>query len=218
LHAKEALVMFVATADFGVKLAFVIGFAVILGLVLLLPWTLDLWLSQTRRNPGGRPEGTPGLSRTSMALAVIVVIGFALGYLLVENPYNNSSRLANDIVVALTTTLAAIVAFYFGSKTALESASQASTSAADSPTQAPESGPGSPAITITSPGDSATYRLNEIVTAGYSFSGAVASLTGTSESGSPIDTTTPGPHTFWVSARDTEGHELAAKTVTYTVV
>jgi hypothetical protein len=118
--------MFVATTDFGIKLAFVIGFTVIFGMVLLLPWTLDLVLSQTRRKPGEAPQGTSGLSRTSMALAVIVVIGFALAYLLVENPYANSSRLANDIVVALTTTLAAIVAFYYGSRTALESAAQAS--------------------------------------------------------------------------------------------
>jgi hypothetical protein len=51
----------------------------------------------------------------------------------------------------------------------------------------------------------------------YSASGEAASLTGTSESGSPIDTATPGLHTFWVSAKDAEGQELAAKTVTYTV-
>ncbi len=209
--------MFIATTDFGIKLAFVIGFAVILGMVLLLPWTLDLWLSQTRRNPGEPPEGTPGLSRTSMALAVIVVIGFALAYLLVENPYNNSSRLANDIVIALTTTLAAIVAFYFGSRTALESAEQASGSDANLPIQTSESGAGSPVITIASPQDGATYGLNEGVMAEYSASGDVASLSGTSESGSPIDTTTPGLHTFRVSASDAEGQELAAKTVTYTV-
>lgn len=195
----------VSTTDFGVKLAFVIGFTVILGMVLLVPWTLDLWLSHTKRSAGEPPEGTPGLSRTSMALAVIVVIGFALGYLLLENPYKNSSRLATNIVVALTTTLAAIVAFYFGSKTALESASQAS-----------DSGAGSSTITITSPQDGATYGLNANVTASYSASGNVSSLAGTVESGSPIDTSMAGRYTFWVSARDAQRHELAAKTVTYT--
>jgi hypothetical protein len=210
--------MFVATTDFGIKLAFIIGFTVIFGMVLLLPWTLDLVLSQTRRKPGEAPQGTSGLSRTSMALAVIVVIGFALGYLLVENPYANSSRLANDIVVALTTTLAAIVAFYYGSRSALESAAQASEPHGESETQASESGAGSLAITITSPEDNATYGLNDNVTAEYSASGEVDSLTGTSETGAPIDTSTIGPHTFWVSARDAEGQELAAKTVTYTVL
>jgi len=124
--------MLVATADFGLKVAFIVGFSVIFGLVVLLPWTLDLWFAHQERRPSpagtvatpGQGSGTPGLSRASMAMSVIVVIGFALAYLLIVNPFKDA-KLASDIVVALTTTLAAIVAFYFGSKTAQESAAQA---------------------------------------------------------------------------------------------
>ena len=113
-----------ATTNYGLQLALVIGFAVVFGLVVLLPWTLDLVLSHTAKQSettdgGTKLTGTSGLSRASMAMSVIVVIGFALMYLLVMNP---GGQLAKDIVVALTTTLAAVVAFYFGTRMAQEAA------------------------------------------------------------------------------------------------
>ena len=208
--------MFVAVADYGVKLAFVIGFTVIFGMVLLLPLTLDLVYSQRRRKPGEGPRGTTGLSRTLMALAVLTVIGFALGYLLIEDPYSNSNKIAGDIIVALTTTLAAIVAFYFGSKTALESASQASTSNG-----------AAPAITIVSPRDGETYKVGEEVIASYSATGNFASLVGTVTSGAKVvgtvaiggkvSTSEEGDYTLSVHARDAQGHELAMKSVHYSI-
>jgi hypothetical protein len=64
------------------------------------------------------PTGVRGIARATMAFAVIVVIGFALGYILVAQPFKDNQTIAGNIVVALTTTLAAITAFYFGSKMA----------------------------------------------------------------------------------------------------
>lgn len=99
--------------------AVVIGFAVVFGLVLLLPWTLDLIFARVFNEKGQAPRSTAGLSRASMAIGVLTVVGFALMYLIVAPPAALAgATLVRDIVVALTTTLAAITAFYFGTKAA----------------------------------------------------------------------------------------------------
>ena len=64
------------------------------------------------------PTGIRGVARATMALGVLAVIGFALGYILVEQPFTDNQTIVGNIIVALTTTLAAITAFYFGSKMA----------------------------------------------------------------------------------------------------
>src|SRR5262245_58829399 len=87
------------------------------------PETLD-------KLPG--PNGIQGLARATMALALIVAIAFGLGYVLVEHPFPNSNTIVSNILVALTTALASITAFYFGNRAATE---------AQGATQAPTGGP-----------------------------------------------------------------------------
>jgi len=197
--------MSLARADFGIKISFLFCLAVVLVLVIVVPSTIDLWKSHSKRLPGEEPKGTPSLSRASMAFAIIVVIAFALAYDLIEKPFGSSAKISQDIVVALTTTLAAITAFYYGGKTALESA------------QASESTTASPAIKIISPADGKTYDLNEQVLADYSATGEYDSIVGTTNPGENVDTRTVGKNVFAVSVRDASGHEIAAKTATYEV-
>ena len=75
-----------------------------------------------------------------------------------------------------------------------------------------------PAITIASPSGGA-YALMQHVAASYACTdggSGVASCTGPVASGSPIDTTTPGPHTFTVTATDAAGNASSAS-ATYNV-
>ncbi|MEU3778535.1 hypothetical protein AB0F11_36105 [Streptomyces sp. NPDC032472] len=77
---------------------------------------------------------------------------------------------------------------------------------------------GPPTITVVRP-TAGTYLFHESVTASYSCTDAtsgVATCTGTVPNGSPIDTSTFGPHTFTVNAADVAANP-AAKSVTYTV-
>ena len=77
-----------------------------------------------------------------------------------------------------------------------------------------------PTITITSPAANATYQLNAIVGASHAaddggsglFSGGA-----TLGNGSPIDTSSAGTKTFWVTATDAVGNQ-STLTVTYSVV
>jgi hypothetical protein len=81
---------------------------------------------------------------------------------------------------------------------------------------------GPPSVSITTPADGATYRLNQVIKASYSCTDdpngpGIASCTGTVTHGSPIDTKSTGSHTFAVSATSTNG-QSASKTVHYTVL
>ncbi len=111
------------------KVVLVALFTAGLVLVLLVPFVTDIrrahatWdklLENGKTPPAGikGPIGLKGVARATMALGVITVIGFALGYILVEKPFADNRTIVGNIVVALTTTLAAITAFYFGSKQA----------------------------------------------------------------------------------------------------
>jgi hypothetical protein len=78
-----------------------------------------------------------------------------------------------------------------------------------------------PSISITTPADGASYRQGQKVTARYSCADPdgtadVASCSGPVASGHNIDTSTPGSHSFNVSATDRAGNS-GSKTVTYTV-
>jgi len=81
-----------------------------------------------------------------------------------------------------------------------------------------------PTVTINVPKDGASYTLNSSVSADYSCSdpGATPSgvppenCVGTVASGSNIDTSTAGPHTFKVTATDNAGNTFT-QTVTYNV-
>ncbi|HXW06369.1 MAG TPA: Ig-like domain-containing protein [Vicinamibacterales bacterium] len=77
-----------------------------------------------------------------------------------------------------------------------------------------------PVIVLTTPGNGAVYTLNQIVQAAYTCSDTggtgVASCTGTTAAGSPVDTSTIGAHTFGVAAVDLAGN-AAEVTHGYTV-
>ena len=78
---------------------------------------------------------------------------------------------------------------------------------------------GGPVIAIGSPDDGATYSLGAVKTAAYSCTDAVdgsPSCTGTVANGGAIDTGTPGPKSFTVTATDDAGN-TSSKTVEYTV-
>jgi hypothetical protein len=99
-------------------------------LVILVPFTTDIrnthktWREIVTKDPEAvksqAPGGIQGLARATMAFGVLTVIGFALGYILVERPFNDNKTIASNILVALTTTLAAVTAFYFGGRLASE--------------------------------------------------------------------------------------------------
>ena len=85
--------------------------------------------------------------------------------------------------------------------------------------------PGSPTASIATPPEGATYPLGAAVTASYSCSpganGGVlkpgaSGCSGPVPSGTPIDTSTAGPHAFAVTATDTDGRS-ATSTTHYTV-
>jgi hypothetical protein len=77
-----------------------------------------------------------------------------------------------------------------------------------------------PTITITTPPNNATYTQGQVVNADFSCSdlggSGIASCVGTVANGSPIDTSSVGPHSFTVNAADVAGN-TATLTHNYTV-
>ena len=81
---------------------------------------------------------------------------------------------------------------------------------------------GAPSAQISTPVDGATYTRGQVIDAAYGCrEGAggpgLGSCAGTVAAGQPIDTTTPGTHSFTVSAISIDG-QRATKTVSYTVM
>ncbi len=78
-----------------------------------------------------------------------------------------------------------------------------------------------PTVAITTPGNGASYRHGQVVNASYSCSAptgaTITSCTGTTANGGAINTSTPGQHTFTVTATDSYG-ETATSSTTYTVI
>ena len=81
--------------------------------------------------------------------------------------------------------------------------------------------PSPPSVTITTAAASATYYQYQSIQADYSCQAApglsIASCTGPVNQGAPIDTATPGQHSFTVKATDS-GNGQATKTVNYNVI
>lgn len=78
-----------------------------------------------------------------------------------------------------------------------------------------------PTVTITAPQNGSTFVQGSVVKASYScaeagLSSLIASCTGPVGSGGPIDTRSPGSHTFSVTAIDDQG-QVVATAVQYTV-
>ena len=218
-HAVPVFALLVATNLTWIDVSVLGIFALGVVLVLLVPFTLDLIAShKTYRKlvtadpprPAGKgPQGMQGLARATMAFAVIAVIGFALAYILVEKPFADNRTITSNIMVALTTTLASITAFYFGSRLA----TQAHRDAADATAKGVAAGAGTPmspiSIAINTPPDGAVYNQNDTVVADYactpSTGAQLSTCNGTVPSGSQIDTSQPGPFTFTVQATDSAG-------------
>jgi hypothetical protein len=82
--------------------------------------------------------------------------------------------------------------------------------------------PGPPSASIITPANGSSYQRGTVQSASYSCqdpAGApgIQSCTGTEPNGSPLDTSTPGPHSFTVTAKSQDGQAATAAT-TYTVV
>ena len=76
-----------------------------------------------------------------------------------------------------------------------------------------------PIIQVFTPTFGATYGLNQVVLANYScLDSGLASCNGTVPNGSPINTASPGSHSFTVTARDMTGNISTPVTRHYTVV
>lgn len=77
-------------------------------------------LRELIKESGKPPPGIPGLSRATMALTVIVILGIAVFHILVKGagaPGGDDSQIVNNILSMLAGLLAAITGFYFGGKT-----------------------------------------------------------------------------------------------------
>jgi hypothetical protein len=180
-------------------------FATALTLIILVPYVIDLL----------KGSETSGLSRATMANAIVISIALVLGLLVIEKPFGNNLGLARLVLVALTTTLASVVAFYFGGKIATDAAAQA---ASNTTTAA------APAITITTPTEGATYTVGQNVTAGYSCTSPSGTATCTGKivggaevaNGDPLPVTTAGEFVFEVTAVDSTGATNTVR-VKYTV-
>ncbi len=61
------------------------------------------------------PPGIPGLARATIALTVIIILGIAVFYILLDP--TKDSNVVNNLLSLLAGLLAAITGFYFGGKT-----------------------------------------------------------------------------------------------------
>jgi hypothetical protein len=211
-------------------------FAVGLVAVILIPFTLDVrnahrsWLtlaskdSEAVKNLDG-PRGIQGLARATMALGLLVAVGFALAYIVVVHPFSDNKTIVTAIVTALTTALASAIAFYFSTR-AMQGAQQQQSLQEQQPPQAAPTAPPEPqpnpglVVTITTPADGSTFALNEVANADFSAAPAAGAeltqLDGTLPNGAPIDTTAAGLYSFTVSAKDSAGNTKET-TTQYTV-
>ncbi len=62
------------------------------------------------------PPGISGLSRATMALTVLMVLGVAMIHILVKGSPKENSQIVNNVLSMLAGLLAAITGFYFGGR------------------------------------------------------------------------------------------------------
>lgn len=74
---------------------------------------------QLIKEAGKSPRGISGLSRGTMAIAVIVIMGIALFHLLTTRTAADSQVIGN-VLSMLGSLIAAIIGFYFGGKAVME--------------------------------------------------------------------------------------------------
>jgi Fibronectin type III domain len=107
-------------------------------------------------------RGAPGLTRTTIALGLLTLVGVALAALLVGDG-TNASDLLKTVVTALTTTFTTVIGFYFGAKATSDAVAQGGAPAggaappnAATPPDAPiigdvEAGNGEATVSFTAP-------------------------------------------------------------------
>ncbi len=82
-------------------------------------------LKELLKESNKAPGGMQGLSRASMALSVILILGIAVFQLLTKaNPTAGDSQIVGNILSMLGGLLAAITGFYFGGRTAEKAAEE----------------------------------------------------------------------------------------------
>lgn len=134
----------------------ILVYVVIVALFISLPWVIDIFMAYRSQNKtrkllldkvidsaskGGlsldelkellkesnkAPGGMQGLSRASMALSVILILGIAVFQLLAKAaPTAGDSQIVGNILSMLGGLLAAITGFYFGGRSAEQGAEKA---------------------------------------------------------------------------------------------
>jgi len=73
-------------------------------------------LKEIAKESGKAPPGITGLTRGSLALTAIVVLGIAVFHLLVKSGPGDNSQIIGNVLSMLGGLLAAITGFYFGGK------------------------------------------------------------------------------------------------------
>lgn len=79
----------------------------------------DTTLNIIKEYINAEPGGAPGTTRGIMAIAIILIVGICMFFLMVY-PSNNQS-VVKDVILTLTGALTSIVGFYFGGKGSTES-------------------------------------------------------------------------------------------------
>ena len=161
-----------------------------------------------------QPKSTRGLTRTTIALLLVTLVGIALTALLVGNG-NNASDLLKTVVTALTAALTTVVGFYFGAKTAADAA--AGGGSPTSPTLVMPPIPGVPSdvgaqaadsqatVTFKAPAGSKGSITGYTVTA-YDGDTAVTTASGVESPITVTGLTNGTEYTFTVYATNAAGH------------
>jgi hypothetical protein len=98
------------------------------------------------------PRGATGLTRTTIALGLLTLVGVALAALLVGDG-RAASDLLKTVVTALTTALTTVLGFYFGARTATDAAEAGGGAGGAAGPGEPSSAPDAPTNVSAAPAD-----------------------------------------------------------------
>jgi hypothetical protein len=131
-----------------------------------------------------QPSGTRGLTRTTIAMGLVTLVGIALVALLVGNG-SNASDLLKTVVTALTAALTTVIGFYFGAKTATDAAAGNGTATAPGVPGPPRNvvataGDMSASVTFDAPTNDGGSTVTGYTVTAYKEGAAAGTATGTS--------------------------------------
>jgi hypothetical protein len=112
----------------------------------------DTTLQIIKEYINAEPGGAPGTTRGIMAIAIILVVGICLFFLMVY-PTNNK-EVVKDVILTLTGALTSIVGFYFGGRGSTESKASE-----PKPSEPPKPNPTEPVIAL--PKKPEKYKIME---------------------------------------------------------